>query len=131
VRYLFTLIFLFGCAPSSDMRFEPANGFFDEYTREFEDLYGQDIGFVEFGFAAFDDRYAQCNRLANFGQVLVDKERWDDLCELQKRAVIFHELGHCVLHREHSGEDSYMYESIRSCEFYEGNKDGLDFELFN
>lgn len=38
----------------------------------------------------------------------IDEDSWNNITELQKINLIFHELGHCVLHREHTAVDNYV-----------------------
>lgn len=63
----------------------------------------------------------------------VNSEVWDDLCLYQKKAVVWHELGHCVLGRAHvtQYDMSYMRPQLSSCEFYEENEETLDEEMFS
>ena len=57
-------------------------------------------------------------------KVLIDIEYWNDSSEFEKQFIIFHELGHCFLNREHldtSNPDgtcvSIMHSSPQACVF--------------
>lgn len=38
--------------------------------------------------------------------ITVNQESWDSLSEIDRRAVMFHELGHCILNRRHKNDYS-------------------------
>lgn len=42
---------------------------------------------------------AMCDQNSN--SVIIDKASWDQMSVDQRKQVIYHELGHCVLHRDH------------------------------
>lgn len=50
------------------------------------------------------DSIAVCTNTFENGKILVLKEHWDTLGYFQKEILIFHELGHCVLHLPHNEE---------------------------
>ncbi len=45
--------------------------------------------------------------------IIVDSESWDALGETRQMALIFHELGHCILRRVHV-EPTYEFQSLMS-----------------
>lgn len=69
--------------------------------------------------------------------ILVRQDRWEAYDPYRKEALIFHELGHCILHREHcdvKAEDipiSIMYYGLLDSKFYEEHRDDLLEELFH
>lgn len=103
-----------------------------EFIRLFAEAYpGLDPISVGIQFTELTDETAQCRIQGRSQVIYVDRSDWDGLCEAQRRAVIFHELGHCALYRDHSPNImSYMYERVLSCDFYERNQTELDRELF-
>lgn len=43
-------------------------------------------------------------------KIVVDKESFDSLSEIERRTLIFHEMGHCILKRNHNKElNEYQY----------------------
>lgn len=62
----------------------------------------------------------------------VDKEYWSYASYNEKENLMFHELGHCLLLRNHSESyNSIMYSTMLSSNFYEDNRVQLLNELFN
>jgi len=48
-------------------------------------------------------------------EILVDQDKWNVLNEHGKKTVIYHELGHCLLNREHLDDDiRYNFRYIKS-----------------
>lgn len=107
---------------------------FKPYVKEFDTLYSGSMPNIVIKFGSVPAGKAATCTIDFIGQktIKVDREVWDKSCEDTKRALIFHELGHCVLRREHTtSEMSYMFQSLRSCEFYAENEEILDYELFH
>ncbi|HTL13026.1 MAG TPA: hypothetical protein VL588_11085 [Bdellovibrionota bacterium] len=70
--------------------------------------------------------------------VVVDQAKWDAATDSQREETLFHELGHCVLRREHDLRftGSYIPESIMhplrlSSAVYDTNRDAYLTELFS
>ena len=63
--------------------------------------------------------------------IYIDPQIWDQSCEYQKEATMFHELGHCFLNRKHVDHDSYMLERLQDCDFYREKRGELIEEIFN
>jgi hypothetical protein len=71
--------------------------------------------------------------------VVFDTARWTELTNPQKRALMFHELGHCVLNRPHTTElqstngcpSSVMTATLPLVSCLEKNEDVYDAELFS
>jgi len=72
-------------------------------------------------------------------KAVIDLNYWNNATELEKQFIIFHELGHCFLDRDHLDEDksgvcvSIMHSSPNACNFMltdENRDDYLD-ELFS
>lgn len=74
-------------------------------------------------------------------KVIVDREYWENADESQKQFIIFHELGHCFLNREHLDVSdingtclSIMHSSPGVCNFElneDNRKDYLNELFFN
>lgn len=70
--------------------------------------------------------------------ILINKSWWDRANETQREMVIYHELGHCALNREHStrilasgAPASIMYPSIFDSRYYAKYKAYYMYELFH
>lgn len=76
----------------------------------------------------------------------INREAWVDLSENKKTSLIFHELGHCILKRQHDNQElfgqktSIMHWIILSDREFEGRQEYFfqelftrkkDFDLFN
>jgi len=128
---LFTLC-LIGCAESP--LFTSIGADFKSYVKMFDDLYSGSWPPIEIKFGQPSDASwaGECIQNEDGQKTIIIRETsWNKYCESQKRALIFHELGHCVLGRSHSTDTlSYMYPSELQCAFYDANKGTLDIELF-
>jgi predicted SprT family Zn-dependent metalloprotease len=56
--------------------------------------FGLDITFEQ---GLEDSLAAFCNN----GRIIINQKFWDTRSDITREAMIFHELGHCILHREH------------------------------
>lgn len=103
------------------------------YVLDFAKSYGHYISSLQVIFVDTPlDESADC-RIEDNGQkvIRISKKDWNGYCVEQRRGLIFHELGHCVLGRSHTDiELSFMYPAMRSCEFYMNNMQTLDQEMF-
>ena len=117
------------CSNNKDSRYidERAREFFNEFQAE----HGYDISFINIRFSVFEEaEAAKC--VKESGLVLVNEVYWADWCDEQKRSVIWHELGHCVLGRKHEedGSSSYMVSDVQKCEWYLDKEEELFEEMF-
>ena len=71
--------------------------------------------------------------------VIIDKSYWDNASDLEKEFLVFHELGHCVLNRDHLDESdpfgnciSIMTSGNAQCiiNYTPATREGLIDELF-
>jgi hypothetical protein len=73
-----------------------------------------------------------------WGYVEIDQTYWGEISEYQKINLIFHELGHCVLGRDHEPwgnsvmmcPSSFMYYMVLSTECIQNNYDAYIQEMF-
>lgn len=49
-----------------------------------------------------------CRTNYSQGQVTIDKDFWNNSFEVDKRALVFHELGHCLLFKGHESEKTLI-----------------------
>lgn len=73
-------------------------------------------------------------------QVIVDEQYWNRISNNDREYIVFHELGHCILKREHNDNKdekgsctSIMQSGINGCKsvYNNENKTQLLMELFN
>lgn len=103
------ILFLLGCA----CRTEPVQVIEPELEPYIQDFFaaGNPRGYsgtletvdliAEFG-STQGDAEGQCQRRRN--RVTVDRERWEQLSEDRRKWLVFHELGHCLLNRDHRND---------------------------
>lgn len=76
--------------------------------------------------------YASINHEYLAPLVVIEERYWFDLLDAQKELLIYHELGHCLLQREHTEIDfSVMTPSLPDHKRYTKNKDKFLSELFD
>ena len=63
---------------------------------------------IPVNFADLDKRYlGACyyyGKAHQWREIKIDREQWEELDEAQRKALIYHELGHCALNRKHKDE---------------------------
>lgn len=127
-KFLFTspLLTLIGCGvvDSLDNRWITSNDIepeFHSYVEEFKQnsQLGHTVKMI-FGEIKEEDVIAYCYNYGNLRKnyILVDRTRYNELTDLEKEEVVYHELGHCILFRDHD-------ETILN-----GNDYGLKYNLF-
>lgn len=102
-------------------QFHSINPAFDTYIESFEEeariMYLNDnfvIGDIPINFGDTENVQFQgvCFLYPNGDrEVIVRKEWWDAVTEIKKETLIFHELGHCKLDRDHRN-DSITHQSV-------------------
>jgi len=94
---------LVGCASTPD---------FDKYVGEFQKearRHGIEYRMPQFEFGKplptelSSHNLAECRPRSalNRAVIIVDQDQWSLLSEVSKEALVFHEMGHCVLHKGH------------------------------
>lgn len=146
----FCLMFLLGCnrnleqqkIVSIDSSLQPyVNDFVDEGRSEgvtivIDNLsvrFADDIPGVAIGQCSMFD-----HGTVGTPSIIIERAYWDSHSEIAKKVVIFHELGHCVLFREHvwgwtasNIVASIMYYSIQYDSMYSNNWAYYMHELFH
>lgn len=76
---------------------------FIPYIQMFEKLYGRKIGDIPIGFEnIMRPTIGQCTRwTSGYKQIRIDPSYWQTASEPARIGLIFHELGHCELNRDH------------------------------
>ncbi|MDZ4675944.1 MAG: hypothetical protein SGI74_00410 [Oligoflexia bacterium] len=89
----------------------------------------------------FDDamtsEVGHCKVNSTLAKVTIKRQAWATMSTFDREALIFHELGHCLLRRPHLAElnadgkaKSIMYPSTMSGTYYSAEKEILVNELF-
>lgn len=84
---------------------------FNEYIESFESYHKASVMDIPIGFSDLEPKIAGvCYRTIYNGTmhpnyILIDRKYWPTMSEYQKTNLIFHELGHCALNREHVTPD--------------------------
>lgn len=114
LRFIFIALFLSACSDNSDHRtFKTIDPAFDTYVKIFEELYGQPVDQVGLGFMILPSPQVGVCKVWSNGrkEIFIDPQNWESADENSKTGLILHELGHCVLGRQH----------VDSMVFYDGN----------
>jgi len=81
--------------------------FFEEFSTEAQ-IRGLEIDLTEMDVSGFFDNIedqltmGQCKQYDDDSkEVVIDADHWNKLSSTEKEYLVFHELGHCVLGREH------------------------------
>ena len=107
---------------------------FTPYIQGFKANYSADFPALTmiFGVVQKDDA-GNCNHKTKI--ILIKKTTWATMSVYRQEALVFHELGHCVLgiekHNETPDAISFMIPSLNTTEFYKTNRAELFKDLFN
>lgn len=106
---------------------------FQENVDEFSGLYGKEMPGLKIVYGDYqDNKIAVCSIRGEHRTITVDRDQWPILVESQKRATMFHELGHCVMGRKHTDNQmSFMYKDTRPGVFYDAFDALLIADMFN
>ena len=131
-KYYFILaisILLGSCHHENMQDYPPA---FEEYVDEFFyqanqrglNLYPENLNFsIQFG-ETDDELGGFCNTKGN--AITINAEDWEHRDQPEREHVIFHELGHCILNRDHRNDESVTNECFS---FMRGAEDDFDCSL--
>lgn len=107
------------------------------FVEKFQEYVGYKFDDIEYSF--YDSKTTQigfCSIIGNYKSVSIDNYYWNTSSDLGKEQLVFHELGHCVLKRQHNKEFianhpvSIMYPLILSDRLYSKYYDSYIEELF-
>jgi hypothetical protein len=92
---------------------------------------------VRFGQVA-PDELGRCSEADGIALVTIDEKKWERLNEMARESLVFHELGHCLLARDHVTEwlpdesrpRSLMNEYLVSGKVYSSHQQAYLEELF-
>lgn len=122
----FCLVFITLCAcnkalPNDPRTISGINSEMLPYVQYFESLLGRGIGDIPIQFVRLQgSAVGECvSWSSEYKEIRIDPDYWITLENSTRESLIFHELGHCVLNRDHDTEmmdyhsllvpDSYMY----------------------
>lgn len=119
---------------------------FDNFIQE-ASYYGKEISLDEIDIDAYiqsiEERgtLGQCKSYSNGSkQVVIDQQFWNRASTLEREYIVFHELGHCILDRDHDDSRdangnclSIMQSGDNACEgnYTSQNRNSLLIELFD
>lgn len=141
--YICLTVFMMGCATSGEPpTSEPGNPL-QEHVNRFDLHYfgpwpaNLDIGFEDISECSEGACViGYCKRWEALGiryhEIAIDIISWNNFSEIRKEALMFHELGHCVMYRDHTSQEamSFMRPVIEISDFYFENRNALYVELF-
>lgn len=125
------LFFLAACGPGYVSEFDP---YIDRFMSHANEYQRYDAKWVSVSFGELEAPFVgRCYYRTE--TVKIKKEFWDAASETTREMLIFHELGHCALKREHvpasAGEpESLMHPSLFGDYWYKKNKQKYLKELF-
>lgn len=135
------ILFLVGCGHDNSLiridNTSPnellSNGDFDPYIQMFvQEAWHQgvsaDVSNIEVSFALLEPPTIGACYMGS-GKIEIDP-RWRDFKYMERIALMFHELGHCVLGRDHTEEFSIMQPGLLQSDVMLDNEEALMAELF-
>lgn len=115
-------------------------GEFRAYAEAFEETaraHGKDLkgaSFsveIKFGTPREDGKVGYCERsFFTAPEITILKEWWEKLPNSGRKVLLFHELGHCVLHRDHTTNRSIMIQRGIGADEFERHEGFYEAELF-
>lgn len=102
LKLLCLALSLSGCGPVPDSQIEPDLA---HYVATFEQAWGSKVNFPV-SQAVIDPQFGGVcyNMNSPSRHVVINATYWSSLSESAKEQLIFHELGHCALGRQHRGD---------------------------
>lgn len=85
------------------------NEFFQDARKNGLEINLEDFN-IDISFSQLVNASGECN--FNDGIILIDSSAWSSFHPLQKRLIIYHELGHCILNRDHYDKTFFNGENV-------------------
>lgn len=145
MKFLFSILLLTGCAPMKGFKALVQDAEITPYIQEFEkrstEYYNGGISAQGINYYFEDWGYNQiagvCWRKGSERRIIINTAYWKNYSHDTREILVFHELGHCALYRDHveikdkNGTPiSIMFPSIISPYAYFGHRDYYIEELF-
>ena len=85
----------------------PTDAVFVKYIKKFNTEMNMSTN-ISTTFGTMKEKYAGvCHSWTNgHREITINKKHWDNYSDKQREQLIFHELGHCALNREHHNDDT-------------------------
>lgn len=143
VNLIMFLVLLSACKqnPGDDRDISGVNPVFQPMLNDFQVLYGHTVVNVpiQFSDSLGQNIAGECFVYNNvFYEIKIDTQTWGQIDADAQEALIFHELGHCVLNRGHDTDimndgnpNSYMYPYVFMNNGLDSIKLHYNTELFN
>lgn len=98
-------------ATGREPRFDRVDPQFAPYVAEFNKACGVPVGItIPMGFAKLGNAAGECIEwrvgTRDYEEIAIDPRSWEQMNEAQRWMLVAHELGHCLLNRNH--DDSYI-----------------------
>jgi len=141
MRYIIlTILVLAGCA-SPEYDLHPKSPDLEVYVQRFArhydgvisnklDVYMDVLHWCPIGVCAVAYCRIRYSGGVEYRSLVVDILQWPFLTDWQKEGVMFHELGHCVMNRDHTYAVSFMRPNMQPTQFYIDNRTEIYVELF-
>ena len=106
---LFSIILFQSCAKNENEHFieRQLETYFEEFSEEAQER-GIEVDFDDLEISAYVENIEKVGTLGQCQQysdgtkeVVIDENYWKNLSNSEKEFLVFHELGHCVLGRDH------------------------------
>lgn len=149
MRYIMLSLLLCSCMvaqensqPLGYLPFEPyVDAAFADIVNEFEDDYHKytgdiieirlPINFVDIPNPNYIGLCWFNNGGVKIPHIQIDRSKWELMSDWRRKAVLYHELGHCVLGRRHTNnKNSLMQPTVIRGKVFEFHEDTLLKELF-
>lgn len=129
--YVVALLFLSACGKPEpkviDPAFLPLLNSFKQYANSYGKIYDYDISIT------FVEKYDKANvvgQCTGNDTITIRRSFWNNVNDLQREDVLFHELGHCVMNLDHVPTPSIMNAQTLQLWYYAAYREELIKELF-
>jgi len=110
---LIAILFLCSCARGMDSELA---AYAEEFAAEATLQTGMRVEAVDMSLVdIINDKESlrgRCDYFANYRHIRINKNKWAKMSEERRRALVYHEQGHCVFKLEHTKEHGIMSPSV-------------------
>jgi len=107
--YLIAILFLCSCARGMDSELA---AYAEEFAIQATYETGIRVEAVDMSFVdIIDDNQVfkgSCDYFANYRHIRINKNKWAEINEKRRKALVYHEQGHCVFKLEHTKKHGIM-----------------------
>ena len=107
IKILSYLFIMLSCTTTPILEKQEIQTEFLEYVEEFEKYYGQTVKGFRVRFANLDympQVTGLCMRSTHkmgINTIMIDRHYWDQMTDSEREMLMWHELAHCILYRNH------------------------------